>query len=76
MECRELAVLPAAHLKKARNIGLLLPPHLLDVLVRAHLGLSDGSGPMEGPHSLSNGPFLPFLIPATSGRVLLMLPSF
>ena len=40
VECRELAVLPKAHLeKKAHSIGLLLTPQLLDVLVSAYFGL-------------------------------------
>lgn len=36
---RQLTVLPAAHAEQeAHHVRLLLPPQLLDVLVRAHLG--------------------------------------
>lgn len=39
----QLAVLPAADpQQEAHHVRLLLPPQLLDVLVRAHLGSPDG----------------------------------
>lgn len=55
---RELAVLPAAHPEqKAHHVRLLLPPELLDVLVRAHVGSpSGGKQPQEPGVSLQLSP--------------------
>lgn len=55
----QLAVLPAADpQQEAHHVRLLLPPQLLDVLVRAHLGSPDGRRPRKG-RSLS--PTIPFV---------------
>ena len=60
VQCRQLAVLLAADpQQEAHHVRLLLPPQLLDVLVRTHLGSPDGRRQRKG-RSLS--PTIPFVL--------------